>query len=438
MLLFRNIAALVVFSVVLVVGRSAAFAEEPKKTDETYANLPDFDSRGSSSVGMISRRLEVVSKAGTSSLDFFVRRPNSIKLHITAPNDAFNGTSGLFEASSAENVFYRISHISRMRAVDQAIPRKAIPLGGNQSSFETARELESYAIVEFQLSRIPWDDEKTRPLFKGDAEPKYLDFIEFREKYANKYVDIAARDFEAKLKDVRDRLEKQTKATLARIEKDLADTQKQIGELTAKKAEAERADRNKQYKSGILSYLYQEEVRLKLDLLEQRTKLDMVTASFDVEASIAQRRSEMAQEYGKAIREINDLKNSRESAEKIAEADRKSELLREKLMSLNEQESNPKQAKPSVQYADVKISLAATEKRYAEVKKLIAEYEQVAANAAELPAISNKLKETREHAEWCKTCIKQEQAKLADIAAHPVRLMTEEEFNAKATELSEK
>ncbi len=205
----------------------------------------------------------------------------------------------------------------------------------------------------------------------------------------------------------------------------MSKAEKESQQLNQRTAEVETAQHKKQINTDILAYLYKEKVKLDLDQLEQKAKLEAITAYLDRIAPIQNAIDKISQDITSLEAELLSADLSQEKKTQISKAlvqlRGRYELLRKSL-------GNPENAMPREQYADVKINLVAMEKRYEVVRKLIAEYEHAEKTAADLSKINERLGIVEAMKGDAANNIKRFEETLKDAKDHPLRLITKEQF----------
>jgi hypothetical protein len=251
-----------------------------------------------------------------------------------------------------------------------------------------------------------------------------------------KYLDEACKDYENKIKKFQDNAEKAAELTIKKRQSVLSQMDNRIRELEKRKAEAEVAVQKKMFRTDILAYLYKEKIKLELDQLEQKAKLEAMAGFIGRASAIQKEISETIDE----IRKIMEMSQGKSiSQEEIDKSYKQVELLREKERTLRRSlANNPENAAPKEQYTDIKITQIATEKRYQEVEKLIAQYEQSEKSAADLTKINTQLAELEKEKNGVVSFTNNYENALINIKDHPVRVINKADYDATQSQKAEK
>jgi hypothetical protein len=385
---------------------SAAIAQDKKDDSQGPSNTYEYQGSGAETP---SRDMVII---GSQNLQSDLQR--------SIVNN-YQETRGRYVSSKNEKLVYTVT----------VLPRGGRGrLGASEPRITASKEIPTGAVPRMSALR-----EGGLPVqILLNKIPSPADSEEIRQRNLN----LACEDFQRKIADYQEKTEKSMQESLRNRRADLAKAEKELQELNQRKAEVESAMHRKQINSDILAYLYKEKVKLDLDALEQRAKLEAMTKYLDRIAPIQK-------EMEKISQEITALESRALSAD--ISQDEKTAInkglvqLRGKYDALRKTLDSPENAMPKEQYTDVKINLVAMEKRYEVVRKLIDEYEQAEKTAADLTKINERMGIVEAMKGDATNNIKRFEQTLKDAKDHPLRLITKEEFEAmqaKAAQQEEK
>jgi hypothetical protein len=230
------------------------------------------------------------------------------------------------------------------------------------------------------------------------------------EEIRKKYFDLACKDLQSIIQAEQDKIPNKQQTELTQNKDKLSQIEDRIQKLNFSKT-------LQKVNIEILGYLYKEKVKLDLDRLEQRAKLEAIANFYDRVAAARKEIDKTEEEIGEMTKELRQIA----SPEQVKETQIRIDKTKKEWRSLKESlANNPENTTPKEQYVDVKITQVATQKRYQEVEKLISQYEQAAKTPADESKINAQLKELENERDRVESRISYNEDALKSLKDHPV------------------